>query len=153
MNLHCAKTSMNKDLEHLQLLSIFHYVVGGIAMLFSCFPLIYVAMGIIFVILSGNPSTHGEPPPAFIGWIFIAIGTLAIVLIWTIAICIIVTGRFLSHRKGYLFCLVMAAIECVFMPFGTVLGVFTLIVLIRDSVKELFSSKSTVPPSSPATGR
>ena len=32
----------------------------------------------------------------------------------------------------------MAAISCAFMPFGTVLGVFTLIVLLRPGVKELF---------------
>ena len=32
----------------------------------------------------------------------------------------------------------MAGIECIFMPFGTVLGVFTIIVLMRPSMKELF---------------
>ena len=33
----------------------------------------------------------------------------------------------------------MAAVECVFMPFGTVLGVFTIIVLMREPVKQLFA--------------
>jgi len=32
----------------------------------------------------------------------------------------------------------MAGVECMFMPFGTVLGVFTIIVLMRPSVKEIF---------------
>jgi len=32
----------------------------------------------------------------------------------------------------------MACIECLFMPFGTVLGVFTILVLVRESVKQLF---------------
>jgi len=32
----------------------------------------------------------------------------------------------------------MAAVACAFGPFGTVLGVFTIIVLMRDPVKELF---------------
>jgi hypothetical protein len=32
----------------------------------------------------------------------------------------------------------MAGIECVFMPFGTVLGVFTIIVLVREDVKAMF---------------
>ena len=32
----------------------------------------------------------------------------------------------------------MAGIECIFMPVGTVLGVFTIIVLVRNSVKALF---------------
>jgi len=33
----------------------------------------------------------------------------------------------------------MAAIACINMPFGTALGVFTLIVLARPTVKALFS--------------
>jgi len=33
-------------------------------------------------------------------------------------------GRFLSHRRRYSFCFVMACVEYMFMPFGTVLGVF-----------------------------
>ncbi len=38
---------MDQDLEHLRLLSIFHYVVGGIAGLFACFPCIHLVLGII----------------------------------------------------------------------------------------------------------
>ncbi len=38
-----------------------------------------------------------------------------------------------------MFCLVMACVACLFMPFGTVLGVFTIIVLARPSVQTLFS--------------
>jgi hypothetical protein len=34
----------------------------------------------------------------------------------------------------------MACIECLFLPFGTILGVFTIIVLSRESVKELFGA-------------
>jgi hypothetical protein len=34
---------------------------------------------------------------------------------------------------------VMACIECLFVPFGTILGVFTIVVLSRESVSVLFS--------------
>jgi hypothetical protein len=54
------------------------------------------------------------------------------------AICIFITGRSIAHRKHYWFSFVIACIECIFMPFGTVLGVFTIIVLARESVKRLF---------------
>ena len=37
----------------------------------------------------------------------------------------------------YLYCLVVAAVECMLVPFGTVLGVLTIIVLNRPSVKAL----------------
>jgi hypothetical protein len=32
----------------------------------------------------------------------------------------------------------MSGVECLVMPYGTVLGVFTLIVLTRESVRPLF---------------
>jgi len=37
---------MNRDEEHLKLLSIFHYVVGGIAAFFAFFPIIHLVIGI-----------------------------------------------------------------------------------------------------------
>jgi len=40
-----------------------------------------------------------------------------------------------------MFCFVVACIECLFMPFGTVLGAFTIIVLMRPSVKNLFAQR------------
>jgi hypothetical protein len=41
-------------------------------------------------------------------------------------------------------CFAMAGVECIFMPFGTVLGVFTILVLNRQSVKELFAPKPVI---------
>jgi hypothetical protein len=32
----------------------------------------------------------------------------------------------------------MAGLACMFMPFGTVLGVFTIIVLVKENVKGMF---------------
>jgi hypothetical protein len=36
---------MNQDAEHLRLLSIFHYIVAGLAAFFSFFPLLYTTVG------------------------------------------------------------------------------------------------------------
>jgi len=43
------------------------------------------------------------------------------------------------------YCLVVAGVECILVPFGTVLGVLTLIVLSKESVKTIFENG---PPSS-----
>ena len=74
----------------------------------------------------------------FLGWIFIAVGAVFFVAGVTMAICILIAGRCLSRRKGYSFALVIACIECLFVPFGTILGVFTIVALSRESVKALF---------------
>ena len=57
----------------------------------------------------------------------------------TFAIFLAVAGRRLTQRTSYTFCLVMAGCECLLMPLGTALGIFTIIVLMRPSVKELFN--------------
>jgi hypothetical protein len=57
-----------------------------------------------------------------LGWIFIALGALFFLAGITMAICILIAGRSLSRRKAYSFALVMACVECLFIPFGTILG-------------------------------
>ena len=133
---------MNQDKEHLRLLAIFHYVVAGLAALFSFFPLLYTTVGAIFIFAArhGTPKPGEEPPPEFIGWIFAIVGSLLFLLGVAIAICILIAGRSLAKRTRYWFALVVACIECLFIPFGTILGVFTIVVLSRESVKALFSA-------------
>ncbi len=129
---------MKQDEDHLRLLSIFHYVVGGLAGVFALFPIFHLIVGLVFVLAPANVTGHGGAPPAFFGWLFIFLAAAIMGVGFILAFCILLVGRFLNGRKHYWYCLVMAGIECVFMPFGTVLGVFTIIVLMRESVKELF---------------
>ena len=133
---------MNHDKEHLRLLAIFHYVVAGLAALFSFFPLLYTTVGAIFIFAArhGTPKPGEQLPPEFLGWIFVVLGLLLFLLGVAMAICILIAGRCLSRRKHYTFALVMACIECLLIPFGTILGVFTIIALSRESVKELFAA-------------
>jgi len=131
---------MSKDQDQLRLLSIFHYVVGGMAALFSFMPLFHLGFGLLLVLAPEKFFAHGPPPPPFLGWMFIIIAAVLIVIGLALAILILTTARFLAKGRHYVFCFVVAAIECVFMPFGTVLGIFTIIVLSRDSVKELFKT-------------
>jgi hypothetical protein len=135
---------MNKDTEHLQLLAIFHYVVAGVAALCSFFPLLYSVMGGFLLYAAQHPGPNNQgPPSAFLGWIFIAVGAVFFLAGITMAICILIAGRSLALRKRYSFALVMACTECLFIPFGTILGVFTIIVLSRESVKLLFAGTQT----------
>ena len=133
---------MNQDSEHLRLLSIFHYVVAGVAAFCSFFPLLYTVMGFVFVALSHHPPTNPaqQPPPAALGWAFVVLGIFLFLLGVVFAIVLAFAGRSLSRRKHYWFAFIVSCIECLFVPFGTILGVFTIIVLSRESVKTLFSS-------------
>jgi hypothetical protein len=133
---------MTRDEEHLRLLSIFHYVVAGLAGLFALFPIIHLIVGLFLVFFASHlKDSNGQPAPVFIGWIFVILASTFIIFGMILASLVLTAGRFLAKRKHYTFCLVMAGVECIFMPFGTVLGVFTIIVLTRESVKRGFSSQ------------
>jgi len=126
---------MTEDEKYLDLLAIFHYVVGGLTAMVACFPLIHVAVGVA-MILGELDGPH--PAPAGIGWIFIIFPGMLILCGWAMAIAIIVAGTKLKSRTSHTYCVVVGAIECMFMPFGTVLGVLTIILLMKDSVKQMF---------------
>jgi hypothetical protein len=82
-------------------------------------------------------------PPEFLGWIFAVLGSLFFLIGIAMAICILIAGRSLALRKRYSFPFVMACIECLLIPFGTILGVFTIVVLSRESVLGLFAATRT----------
>jgi hypothetical protein len=131
------------DTEHLKLLSIFHYVKGGISAFFSCIPIIHVVLGLIMII-APHVFGHGkDQPPAFVGWLLLILGFSIILLGWTFAALTIIAGRCIARRKHWTFCFVWACIQCLSIPFGTALGVCTIVVLNRASVKELFNQRPT----------
>lgn len=134
---------MNQDQEHLKLLAIFHYVLGGLYFLIGFVPLIYVLLGGLFI---ANPdgmiNDANGPPPAFLGWIFVVIGCIGSLLVWGYSIVLILSGRSISGRRRQTLSLVVAGVSCLCFPFGTALGVFTFIVLLRPAVRQLYETST-----------
>lgn len=127
----------------MRLLSIFHYVVGGLSALFSCMFLIHLFIGLVMLISPESMSGgNGEPPPEFVSHLFSFMGGLFFLFGIVLSCCIVYSGFLLQKQRKYLFSFVIACIECIFMPFGTVLGVFTIIVLSKDSVKRLYGMET-----------
>jgi ABC-type Fe3+ transport system permease subunit len=135
---------MNQDLEHLRLLAIFHYVVAGLGALVACFPLIYLVLGLVMIFAPATfEGRHHHDEMIWIPGLFLsAFGSALALAGWAFATCVFLAGRNLARQRRYTFCLVMGAIMCIFVPFGTVLGVFTLIVLLRPSVRPLFEGQA-----------
>ena len=79
----------------------------------------------------------GAPPAEFFAlfkWMYLLFG------VWFLGSFVLnsISGLCLRARKFRMFSLVVAGINCLHIPIGTVLGVFTIIVLIRDSVRQLY---------------
>jgi hypothetical protein len=132
------------DADHLNLLALFHFVGAGLAVLGLLFLLVhYTFMHAMFT----NPKffeNQKQPMPmtpeqlfAIFKWFYLAFG------IWFVisGVLNLISGLCLRARKGRTFSLVVAGINCLHIPLGTVLGVFTIVVLIRDSVRELYSAR------------
>ncbi len=135
---------MSKDEEQLRLLSIFYFILGGLAMLGVLGGLLYVGIGMAMVngaIPAGQGAGAQAPPPAAVGWALVGFGAVVCVLSLFYSIGLIIAGRRLRQQRSYVLCLVMAGISCLNVPFGTVLGIFTFVVLGRDSTKALFARK------------
>jgi hypothetical protein len=132
---------MTEDEKQLNLLSIFYFIVGGLAALGACIPFIHLAIGIAMVSGAIPAPQNGPPIPPALGWFFIGIALLIIVLGWVYAVCMVLAGLRLRRRRGYVFCMVMAGLTCASVPVGTCLGVFTFVVLARPAVKLLFQGR------------
>jgi len=140
-------TQPSDDEQHLRLLGMFHYVVGALTALFALFPLIHFTVGLFFVLApQHSPQHQGGPPPAFIGWFFMILGGMLFLLGESFAGCVFAAGRFIGSRRHYWFVFIIACLQCAFFPFGTVLGVFTIVVLSRPTVKQLFAFGDTDQP-------
>lgn len=130
-----------RDEEHLKLLALGYKLSAAVVAFYSLFGLLYVFMGVLFSILASTSGTSGnvEPPPAFIGWFFGAIGVGFLVIGLTLAALKWSAARRIEQRRSLVFCQVVAAVSCLEIPYGTVLGVLTFIVLARPSVRRLFA--------------
>lgn len=135
-----AAPACSEDESHLRALAIAHYVCGGLTALCALFFLLYVGIGLCMALSpeSFKNQGQGEPPPAFLGWFFVFFGGAFLLVGEALALCLILSGRWLVKGRRYWFSFVVACCACMVMPFGTVLGIFTIIVLSRDSVKRRY---------------
>lgn len=151
-----------QDADHLKLLAIFYYVLSGLSVAATLFGGVYLAMGMMIkrtihtmsstagsmpTTPAGSPHSTihvvGTPsgPPAEIGTLFTGIGIAIILVCVIMAVCNFLCARWLSARRNRTFCIVTAAINCLNIPLGLTLAIFTFLVLLRPSVTALFAEE------------
>ncbi|MCE0497640.1 MAG: hypothetical protein LV481_06820 [Methylacidiphilales bacterium] len=133
------------DRDRLKILEIAYYIAGvmtivGVSFLLIHFT-IFLLLGLhpqIFAHQTGADGHQGNPPPPglFLG----LAGVIAIIILlgWIFGAFQIYAGHCMKKRRHLLLVMIVAGFECVFIPWGTALGVFTFIVLNRPTVKWLF---------------
>ncbi|MGO1073033.1 hypothetical protein [Lysobacter sp. CA199] len=131
----------SSDPKHLDLIGLFYYLLAAFTGLFSLLPTIHVAIGVAMLSHRFPAGTNQQaPPPEFMGWMFVVMGSVFIIGGLTCAVLFAFAGRRIRERRNHTFCLVAAGVSCMFMPLGTVLGVFALVLLLKPDVKAAFAS-------------
>lgn len=127
--------------EQVRLISIGYYVVAGLTGLFSLIPGIHITIGMLALLGKFEPDpSSGDFPAELFGGIFVAVGSLLMLMGFTLTALVAIAGRKLKQFKSRTYCLVIAAVLCAIFPLGTVLGVFTILILSKPEAKTLFSS-------------
>jgi hypothetical protein len=131
----------NIDADHLTLLAVFHFVIAGFALLVMVFlPLHYLFMHAILTNQLFAENGNQKPPPPVFFTIFKLV--YVVIEVWCLVLLVLnlLSGWFIRGRKHRTFSLVVAAIDCLNAPIGTMLGIFTIIVLVRPSVRGMFET-------------
>lgn len=127
---------VNRDEEHLKLLAFYHFLFAGINTLFL----------VVFVILPlvMGPGAYGPMHfPGGPGPLDMRQRLLGGLLIGGLMILVFaMNGWSLKNRQNRISSMILSCVECLSLPWGMVLGISTLMVLKRESVKALFSSGS-----------
>jgi len=173
-----------EDESHLGILSVFHFVLGGLYLLgilflvghFMIMSMVFEMPGVMAPVVPPPPapvvmetpveSAEAAPeveapgtvvplapvasapsPPVFpkeMKAFFIGFYIVMGLMILTASVCNVLSGVFIRKRKHRIFSMVIAGLNCLQIPFGTALGVFTLVVLARPSVKSAYDAKQQV---------
>lgn len=114
-------------------------MVGGLAIFGMGF------LGLHYLVMSRvmtNPkllsSAHGPMPPQQILQLFIVIYLVGGVVLLLASVGNILSGIFIQRRTHRIFSMTVAGLNCLQVPIGTVLGVFTIVVLGKDSVRRSY---------------
>lgn len=144
-----------EDLEHLSALSIGHYILAGVALLGGIPTLILGVAGAKLIDEVGTDfsmamgeitgqagadalGTSPETMAQDLNTLIITMIVSGLVLALVSAIHLALVGFKIRQRSWWTFCYLTGWGECIMFPFGTILGIFTIIVLGRPSVKRLF---------------
>ena len=157
--------------ERLRLLALGYYVKGAMGAVFISFLLFHFVflLGFSFIpqsawnpppkrattaeSLSVAPSPSPRPvnqgPPVVMLRIFAAVIGVIILLGWTFGALTIYAGRCIQKRNHRVFIFVMAGLNCILIPWGTLLGIATFTVMQSPAGQEAFRNSGDERPPAP----
>jgi hypothetical protein len=129
-----------QDESNLNVLGILFFVYAGIigigALALSAFAILPAML--ISGAAAGSPTPPGAPPPLLFGGIFAAMFGLIALFLAVKCVVMLLAGRALGRRQHYVLVMIGACASLLTFPLGTALGVCTILMLQKPSVKVAF---------------
>jgi hypothetical protein len=131
-----------QDVEQLKIVAILYYVVAGVIALTGFASIIHLGIGL--AMLSGIIETKPDEEQGLrvMGAVFTGLALLWMLLWWAMAALVAYGARNLQRRRNWLLAMIIAGLLCLHTPLGTLLGVFTFLILMRPNVKAVFQASS-----------
>ena len=130
--------------HQLSTLATLHYVYGVLLCLVGL-----CLLGIVFAgsLLNSDwlQQQAGEPPPPFMSTFLSALGWILFSLVEFHALLNFISAARIQKHKGRTFSQVVAALNCLNIPFGLALGIYTFVVLGDKEVRGLYDIQSWTP--------
>jgi len=127
------------DEDNLRLLRVGYFISAGLTAFASILVLGYVLFfSFVFAQIAKSPGPGDVAFPASIGRLLAVFGVLFAFIVIGFAVLQFLTGQRLKERRSRTFCLVIAGLTCLSVPWGTFLGVCTFLVLLRPTVERSF---------------
>jgi hypothetical protein len=124
--------------RHLSTLSVLHYVYGA----FICLT----GLGLMFVVGVGGllssdlvQQGNGDAPPEWIGRFIQGFGLTLFLIVEGWGVLNMLSGYWISRRSNRMATMVIGALNCLSIPLGLALGIFTLVALNDKEVEEAYT--------------
>lgn len=134
---------MERDERQLKLLSKVQIIYGILNVFVT-----YLFYESIFFLFDDYRKSMQLSKPELQVEVELGFGLILFLIGVAILFCIILAGQSLARYESYEFCMLVAVFECLLIPIGTVVGIWTIMVLRRESVRALFKTPPT--PETPA---
>jgi len=103
------------------------------------FGVIYALVGVAMML---DEDVHNPKGMRAAGIILIIVSVFVVLLVLGMALLSFLTAQGLGRQKRRVLIYIMASLACLSVPLGTLLGVFTFVIMGRPAVKQAFEANT-----------
>jgi hypothetical protein len=131
---------------HVKVLGVLHIAMGALGLIGA------LLLMLVFGGVAGIVAADGDPDAAIAVPIIGLTGTAVVVLVVALSLPGVIIGIGLVQRRSWarIGGLVLSIFDLIWIPFGTILGVYGLWVLLSKDTERAFSRSTMMPPVEPS---